>query len=53
MDQDCSLQVTPFQREQMVMLIEELALFKKYRTETLYSAVNIADRYLVKITVEG
>ena len=37
----------------MVLLIEELVLFKNYRTETMYSAVTIADKYLVRKIVHG
>ena len=51
--QACTLQMTNYTRQQMVMLIEDLALLKEYKHETLYLAVSIADRYLVNIAVEG
>ena len=35
----------------MVALIEQLHISKKYKIETLYSAVSIADRYLVYVVV--
>ena len=35
----------------MVRLIEELGYLKDYKLETVYSAVSLADRYLVNITV--
>ena len=35
----------------MVLLIEELHALKKYKLETLYLAVSLADRYLVYIAV--
>ena len=37
----------------MVILIEELHRKKKYRIETLFLAVSIADRYLINLTVSG
>lgn len=37
----------------MVLLIEQLHELKKYKVETLYTAVSIADRYLSKIIVQG
>ena len=49
----CTLQMTDYTRQQMVMLMEDLTLLKEYKTETLYLAVSIADRYLVHIAVEG
>ena len=45
-DPNCSLRITAFTRQRMVMLIEELTALKNYRTETLYLAVSLADRYL-------
>ena len=48
-DPDCSLRITAFTRQRMVMLIEELTALKDYRTETLYLAVSLADRYLQKL----
>ena len=50
-DPNCSLQISSFARQQMVMLIEELSNLKEYKLETLYLAVSLADRYLVKIAV--
>ena len=47
----CTLQISSFARQQMVMLIEELCNIKEYKLETLYLAVSIADRYLVNIAV--
>ena len=45
----CSLQITSHARQQMVLLIEELHALKRYKIETLYLAVSLADRYLVYI----
>lgn len=36
-------------RQQMVMLLEELHEIKKYKVETLYTAISLADRYLIQI----
>ena len=41
------------ERRGMVMLIEDIYVLKKYRRETLYLAVSLADRYLVHETVNG
>ena len=49
----CTLQMTNYTRQQMVKLIEDFVLLKKYKTETLYHAVSLADRYLVNLAVEG
>ena len=37
----------------MVMLIEEFNNLKGYKTDTLYLAVSLADKYLVNIAVKG
>ena len=37
----------------MVYLIEELHSIKKYREQTFYFAVSIADRYLAKLAAQG
>lgn len=37
----------------MVRLIEKLHTQKKYRLETLYLAVNVADRYLINVIARG
>ena len=47
----CTLKISSFARQQMVMLIEELCNLKEYKLETLYLAVSLADRYLVNIAV--
>ena len=44
---DCSLGITDFTRQQMVMLIEELVSLRNYKTDTLYVAVSLADKYLL------
>lgn len=44
---------TSAHRREMVCLIENLHTQKKYRIETLYLAVNIADRYLIKTFASG
>ena len=36
-------------RKEMVCLIEKMHSLKSYRLETLYLAVNIADRYLSRV----
>jgi len=38
-------------RGHMVTLLEELNFLKRYKEETLYLALSIADRYLVRVTV--
>lgn len=50
---NCSLKMTDYTRQQMVMLIEDLCALKQYKVETLYLAVSIADRYLVNLAVKG
>ena len=35
----------------MILLVEEICRMKKYKDETLYLAVSIADRYLVNLAV--
>ena len=50
---NCSLNISVFARQQMVMLIEEFNNLKEYKTDTLYLAVSLADRYLVNIAVKG
>lgn len=45
------LKISSDQRKRMVILIEELHRKKKYRLETLFLAVSIADRYLINLTV--
>ena len=45
--------MTNEKREKMVVLMERLHAIKKYRTETLYQAVNLADRYLARFLVNG
>ena len=36
----------------MVLLLEELHNIKNYKVETLYLAVSLADRYLVKLALK-
>lgn len=40
-------------RSHMVFLIEEIHRLKEYKEETFYSAVSLADRYLVYLTVSN
>ena len=47
------LRISPEQRKRMVILVEELVRKRKYRRETLFLAVSLADRYLVTLTVAG
>ena len=42
-----------YSRLQMVILIEQLHELKRYRIETLYTAVSLADRQLSKINSES
>ena len=42
-----------YSRQQIVLLIEDLYEVKQYKVETLYLAVSIADRYLVKVFQNG
>ena len=38
-------------RTHFVTLLEDLNIIKKYKEETLYSAVSIVDRYLVTLVI--
>ena len=40
-------------RSHLVFLIEEIHRIKEYKEETFYTAVSLADRYLVYLTVSG
>ena len=53
MTENSRLKISSDQRKRMVILIEELHRKKKYRIETLFLAVSIADRYLIHLTVQG
>ena len=48
-----SLNITVAHRKEMVRLIESLHSKKNYRVETLYLAVNVADRYLINLAERG
>ena len=48
----CSLDISAFARQQMVRLIEDLAYIKHYKLETIFTAVSLADRYLVNMTIK-
>ena len=37
----------------MVLLIEDLCIIKKYKLETLFLAVSIADRFLASQAIQG
>lgn len=37
----------------MVTLLEELTFLKRYKEETFYLALSIADRYLVQVAVKN
>jgi len=51
LDCECSsLNISGAHRKEMVRLIEKLHSEKNYRIETLYLAVNIADRYLINLS---
>ena len=43
--------ITSEQRRQMIALIEILHKEKRYKEETFFLAVSVADRYLVNLTV--
>ena len=43
--------MTDYIRQNMVLLIEDLASIKVYRVETPYLAVSIADKYLVNCAI--
>ena len=47
------LQCSPAHRKEMVLLIESLSVKKKYKLETIYNAVNVADRYLRALSLRG
>lgn len=50
-EEECQLDVTEEARYTMVQLIEQIHQMKGYRYETLFLAVNIADRYLAMLAV--
>ena len=45
-DSDCSLDITPQVRSSMIELIEQLTEAAETSSETFFTAVSIADRYL-------
>ena len=47
------MKVTNEARSHMVFLIEEIHRLKEYKEETFYTAVSLADRYLVYLTVSN
>ena len=49
---ESTLNINAFMRSQMVQLIEELGILKHYKLETVFTAVSLADRYLVTVTVK-
>ena len=51
--ENTTLQIHSEQRKRMVILIEELVRKRRYRRETLFLAVSLADRYLVTLSVAG
>ena len=50
-EQECELDISEEARFTMVQLIEQINNIRDYRPETLYLAVNIADRYLALMAV--
>ena len=50
-EKECKLDISEEARFTMVQLIEQIHHIKDYRPETLYLAVNIADRYLALMAV--
>ena len=46
-------QITKVQRKRMLILLQELHSKKKYRQETMYLAVSLADRFLINLSVCG
>ena len=50
-EEECHLDITEEARFTMVQLIEQINHMKSYREETLFLAVNIADRYLALLAV--
>ena len=48
---NASLGVSSDSRTHFVTLLEDLNMIKKYKEETLYSAVSIVDRYLVNLVI--
>ena len=47
------LGVSTDSRTHFVTLLEDINMIKNYKEETLYSAVSIADRYLVNLVVRN
>ena len=41
--------MTKAEREQMFLVIEKLHEVKNYKLETMFTAMNLADRYLEKL----
>ena len=48
-----ALQITGEDRKGMVLLLEELNKEEKWKEETLYLAISIADRYLIYLAIRG
>ena len=46
-------QITELERSHLVLLIEQLAVAKDYKIETLFLAVSLADRYLKGVARDG
>ena len=42
-----------YTRQQMVLMIEDISIMRKYKIETLFLAVSISDRYLANLAVIG
>lgn len=51
--ENSTLHIQSEQRKRMVILIEELVRKRRYRRETLFLAVSLADRYLATLAVVG
>ena len=49
---ELSSKVSRQDRANMVNLIEQIHAVKEYRTETLYLAVSLMDKYLANLTLE-
>ena len=48
-----SLELSSAHRKEMIRLIESIHRAKNYKLDTLYLAVNIADRYLANLSQRG
>lgn len=42
-----------YTRQHMILLIEDLCVLKDYKTETIYLAISLADRFLINLSIKN